>query len=369
MDNQKKYKKSKILNGVLGGALALTLAGGIALLGVVSNGFKNWDNIKPPAQEEPNTPEDNSSNGEASIEEGESAGIRLMAAKIPVEEYAAYGVSVQAESAYTVTATVYPADAANKKVDWSVAFANASSTWANGKKVTDYVTVTPSSDGALTAVVQNIAAFGEQIIVKTTSRDNTSAYATLNVEYLQRTTGYTFSIDGKTCTVSKQTTSMQAAGPTTGDIDYSKVFTAYPNSILSQTAATEITVNKSTVYTRANTDKAEYFTIKPTAKFKTAITDAGLSSSALKEYSGNASVTLSDWFDKSWGSALYTSNAQKNKLISAICNFEGLAYEIVVYTADGGSQLATFGIVFDTSVIVGQKGVESVKTDKTELVF
>lgn len=132
-NNNKQYKKSKVLNGVLGGLLALVVAGGVAFVGVLSNGFKNWDNIKPPAQEEPNSPEDNTTKGEASIENGESAGIRLMAMKIPVAEYKTYGVSVQAETAYTVTATVYPEDAANKKVDWSVAFANASSIWASGK--------------------------------------------------------------------------------------------------------------------------------------------------------------------------------------------------------------------------------------------
>ena len=351
-NNNKQYKKSRVLNGVLGGLLALVVAGGVAFVGVLSNGFKNWDNIKPPAQEEPNSPEDNTTKGEASIENGESAGIRLMAMKIPVADYKTYGVSVQAETAYTVTATVYPEDAANKKVDWSVAFANASSTWASGKKVTDYVTVTPSSDGALTAVVQNVAAFGEQIIVKTTSRDNTSAYATLNVEYLQRTTGYSFSVDGKVLS-------------TTG----TKTYTATPTFAATKNVTAGVTVNKSSVYTRANTDKTEYFTIKPTAAFKTAITNAGLNASDLAEYSGGSTKALSDWFDKTWGEDLYTSTAQKNKLISAIKGFSGNAYEIVIYTANGGEQLATFGITLDSSVIEGQKGVESITTDKTELVF
>ena len=73
--------------------------------------------------------------------------------------------------------------------------------------------------------------------------------------------------------------------------------------------------------------------------------------------------------DKDDSEDLYTSNAQKNKLISAIKGFSGNAYEIVIYTANGGEQLATFGITLDSSVIEGQKGVESITTDKTELVF
>lgn len=347
--NNTSYKKSKRLNGILGGALALVLAGGIAAVGVVSNGFKDWGHLKPPAQEEPNSPEDNTTKGEASIENGESAGIRLMAMKIPVAEYKTYGVSVQAETAYTVTATVYPADAANKKVDWSVAFANASSTWASGKKVTDYVTVTPSSDGALTAVVQNVAAFGEQIVVKTVSRDNAEAYATLNVEYLQRTTGYTLTLDDKT---------YSSTGTKTNSVT--------PDFSIGKGCKVNIVANKSTVYTRANTDKAEYITVKPTEAFKSALAKAG-SDFAPREYGLTSSGLSYGWFDSTFVQGL--TNAQKNKLIAAMQGFSGTAYEIVIYTANGGTQLATFGITLDSSVIVGQKGVESVKVDQTELVF
>ena len=349
MSNNKQYKKSRVLNGVLGGLLALVVAGGVAFVGVLSNGFKNWDNIKPPAQEEPNSPEDNTTKGEASIENGESAGIRLMAMKIPVAEYKTYGVSVQTETAYTVTATVYPEDAANKKIDWSVAFANASSTWASGKKVTDYVTVTPSSDGALTAVIQNVAAFGEQIVVKTVSRDNAEAYATLNVEYLQRTTGYTLTLDDKTYS-------------TTG----TKTNSVTPDFSIGKGCKVNIVANKSTVYTRANTDKAEYITVKPTEAFKSALVKAGLDF-VPREYGLTSSGLSYGWFDSTFVQGL--TNAQKNKLISAIKGFSGNAYEIAIYTANGGTQLATFGITLDSSVIVGQKGVESVTTDKTELVF
>lgn len=351
-NNQQKYKKSKVLNGILGGILALVIAGGVAAVGVFSNGFKDWNKFKKDdtKQEQPMPPSEDSGGSDITAEA--SNGIRLMSMKLAPMQYAAYGVAANAESAYTVTATVYPEDAANKLLDWTVSFKNASSTWASGKKVTDYVTVTPSSDGAMTAVVQNIAAFGEQVVVKVTSRDNTAAYATLNVEYLQRTTGYTLTLDGKTYA-------------TTG----TKANAAKPTFAASYSAAAKVTVNKSSVYTRANTDKAEYFTIKPTAAFKTAITNAGLSATALKEYSGNASATLSGWFDSTWGTALYANNTQRNKLISAIKGFSGNAYEIVIYTANGGEQLATFGITLDSSVIEGQKGVESVTTDKTELVF
>lgn len=84
--------------------------------------------------------------------------------------------------------TITPSDATNKKVDWSIAFKNGSSAWASGKTITDYVTVTPSADGALTAVVECKQAFGEQIAVKVTSRDNTYAQAEVTVDYVKRIT-------------------------------------------------------------------------------------------------------------------------------------------------------------------------------------
>ena len=97
--------------------------------------------------------------------------MQLTASKLSSAEYAENGVSAIAESAYTLTATITPSDAGNKAVDWTVAFKNGSSTWATGKTVTDYVTVTPTSEGSLTARVECKAAFGSQIVVTVTSRE------------------------------------------------------------------------------------------------------------------------------------------------------------------------------------------------------
>ena len=126
--------------------------------------------------------------GGAIIGEGESNGIALMSAEIPVEDFAANGISPMAETAYTLTATITPDNADDKAVDWSVAFVNPESEWATGKTVTDYVTLTPTSDGALTANVECLQAFGEQISVTVTSRDNESATANCTVDYAKRVT-------------------------------------------------------------------------------------------------------------------------------------------------------------------------------------
>lgn len=348
-------KVKKVVGGIACG-LALILVGGVC--GGLLQHHYNWGaEEKPPVEETPGgeeKPED-SGGGEVSTEAGVSHGIRLAAVKLASSQYEDYGVSPLAETAYTLTATITPADAANKKVDWTIAFKNASSTWATGKTVTDYATVTPSADGALTAVVENVAAFGEQIIVKATSRDNTEAYATCTVEYLQRTTGYTLTLDGKT---------YNTAGTTTN--------AATPTFATAKSTSATVTVNKSTVYTRSNTDHVGYISVKPTAAFKTAITNAGLDASKLKEYTSSAMmINFSNWFDSVWGSAIYSTNAEKNKLIEAISGYSGNAYEIQLYNYESGETtvLANFNLTLDASTILGQKGVESIVIDETEIVF
>lgn len=115
-------------------------------------------------------------------------GISLMSAKIAAADFEEYGISPMAESAQQLTATIEPADATNKKVNWSVAFINPSSTWASGKNVTDYVTVTPTSDGALTANVECKKGFSEQIKVIVTSRESPLIAAECTVDYVKRLT-------------------------------------------------------------------------------------------------------------------------------------------------------------------------------------
>lgn len=349
MANKKEGTGKKVFGGIALG-LVLILLGGVAG-GLLQHHYK-WGEDEPTV-EKPEDPTGDNSSGGTEIESGEEKGVKLSVRKLLTSEYEEYGVTALAESAYTLTATVLPADAANKAVDWTIAFKNASSEWASGKTVTEYATVTPSADGALTATVENIAAFGEQITVKATSRDNAEAYATCTVEYLQRTTGYTFNLDGKALSKNGAENLVQ--------LDFME----------SKSAAVQISVNKSTVYTRANTDKAEYFKIKPALAFGGVITASGAKTADLKEYSGGASATLPGFFDKTWGEALHkANNTIKNRLITNISTYTGAdVYTVEIYDAEGGKLLETYGLRFDTSKIVTQKGVESIEIDETEIVF
>lgn len=96
-------------------------------------------------------------------------------------------VDATSEGKTTLTATVTPAELAPYiKVDWAIAWQNAESEWATGKTVTDYVTITPTSDGALTAEVACKAAFGEKVVVNVSARNDVALSASCVCDYQVR---------------------------------------------------------------------------------------------------------------------------------------------------------------------------------------
>ena len=156
----------------------------------------------------------------------ESSGVmKLMATPL--------SATYSADDSYLLTATITPASAVNQEVDWTIAWQNSSSTFASGKTVTDYVTITPTSDGALTANLICKQAFGEKIVVTCTSRDNPDAKATCTLDYSQKIESVALKFGGITANL----------GGTT-QIKYE----VNPNGV-APGGATEVTVTKSSVYT------------------------------------------------------------------------------------------------------------------------
>lgn len=113
-----------------------------------------------------------------------SASLALSSYSIPQEEFSAYGVSAAAESAVTITATLTPADATNKNLNWSLAWMDSNAEFANGKVVTEYLNIA-SHDG-LSVNIECLKPFGEQIILTVVSEENTNATATCNFHYEKR---------------------------------------------------------------------------------------------------------------------------------------------------------------------------------------
>lgn len=130
--------------------------------------------------------EDKDGNGGAIVGESNNLGISLMSARLAAPDYASYGISPQADTAYTFTATVLPAEADNKDVTFSVAWKNANSDWAKNKNISDYLTIAQTSAGARTATLTCLQPFGEPAIVTVISDYSSSIKATATVDYLKK---------------------------------------------------------------------------------------------------------------------------------------------------------------------------------------
>lgn len=204
----------------------------------------------------------------------DSGEIRLASEKIAPASYATYGISPQADSAYTLTATITPANVSNKAVDWVVSWVNPSSTWANGKTATDYVTVNPSSDGALTATAVCKKAFGEQIKISVLSRENTTYNADCICDYSRKIIGFTFNSGADKMTFSN----------TSDSVTCTESF-AVPHSSGLVNNSCNFTFSDYTVTDYSNGNVVITTTINPA--FKSYLTAAGLTPKQdTKMYSG-----------------------------------------------------------------------------------
>lgn len=169
-----KHEKSDTIKWIIAFALIAVL-----IFGVIAAIFIGIDNKKDiPPQEEQTVVTDGDGNAMESGTVYAMPANMIFATTAAEQSNAAEGITLQA--------TITPDTADNKAVDWNVSFVNPSSSWASGKTVSDYVTVTPASDGALTATVNCLKAFGEQIKITVVSRANEYAKAECVLDYARR---------------------------------------------------------------------------------------------------------------------------------------------------------------------------------------
>lgn len=184
-------KKATTIYSIVSAAVVVVL---VIVIAVGSVGFTNWDvkawfkkggeTVMP---DNPiNIPNEEQKNGGMVVTEGGHSGMSVASAKIPRNAYSANGISPQADSAYLLTVIVNPDTATNKQMDWSVSWVDGNSGFASGKNVTDYVNISPTSNGALTANVICKQAFGSQINISVVSRDNPDAKAQCILDYSQK---------------------------------------------------------------------------------------------------------------------------------------------------------------------------------------
>ena len=280
--------------------------------------------------------------------------------------YNANGSMAVAEDAYTLTATVLPEDAADKTVTYTATWENANSTWAKNKSVTDYVNVTQTSAGSLTATATCMQAFGEPFIVTVISNDNPDAKATATLHYKQKVEYFMLSDDGST------EPSMEEA------YDYTEYSDGYGFDNLSVAITVDFSdetdrydgeyityyIGQTSVYTReAYTDT--YVSMSPTDSFQQVLNNLGCEQEIQVEQDG---IPWRDLPCSAWDFYVGATNQKKNEIITALINFEGVAYTVTLKDMVSGKS-ATFNISLDTSLLSNQKRVESVNLDNVEFEF
>ena len=167
-------------------AISVGLVAAIAFTGIAS--LSAWL-IKKNTQVNNSTNIENvlTGNGGMEIEDGQGSSIRMMSTTLKPKQYASYGVSEQAESAYTIEATIVPEYMDNfVALEWTAEFQNPDSEWAIGKSVSDYIKITPTGTLAHQATVECLQAFGEVIVIKAISKDDANIFGACTCNYINR---------------------------------------------------------------------------------------------------------------------------------------------------------------------------------------
>ena len=178
-----RHKTSDTVKWVL--TLIAFILVGVMFAGIICGWFDKSEDEQTPVTEE-----QTEEAGGAIISETTGSGVKLASTKIAVADYAEYGISAMAETAYSLTATITPSNATIQDVSWSCAFENPSSSWANGENVADYVSL--PNTYSLKNSFSVLQAFSEPVIITVKSVSNPSVSATCKVDYVKRVTNVAF---------------------------------------------------------------------------------------------------------------------------------------------------------------------------------
>ena len=170
------------------------MVGGYFMFGTIN--VKHWFKDKPAAVLPDNSGNNGDNIGGSDIEgvgnnmiinSGEEYGISLTSELIAPDDYDNYGISTQAETAYTFVGTAYDENGSSNGVpqdmEGSASWKNASSSWASGKNVEQYIKVTKTGDNQFQ--VSCLQEFGEPAILTIKSAHSTAS-ATKQFDYVKR---------------------------------------------------------------------------------------------------------------------------------------------------------------------------------------
>ena len=264
-------------------------------------------------------------------------------------------VTTQNEDGQTVqqiTATVTPSDALNAIVDWSIAWGETQGSWGSGSQgdISDYLTITPTSDGALTADVECLAPFGTQAIITANIRGHEEISDTCTVDYVQKfetaTANFTF-----THTDPEKNFTWNLNGETVQTVEFPSVDTF--SDLDGYTASHTVTAVYSDVYTISTIPTSISIEMGCVATYKSALAQAGvtgLESNLFETETTSDSLTLT--FQTPIKTLLgfngaTVSNSQFNAYRSFIVAHPQpyLAFRIKT-TDDAGEHAKAFNILF-----------------------
>lgn len=187
MRNLNQHVKSDKVKWIVTGVailLILAILGGLIAAVVTETNPKEW--FEQPGEEQTETPDVTDGDGN----EMESGKVYAMPSSMVF-------ATAAAESGVKIKATITPSNATNKNLEWSVVWVDAASSWANGKTVTDYISLTEESEDVVT--VNCIKPFGQQAKIVVVSENNPEAKAECTLDYKQRIEGISgFFADGYT---------------------------------------------------------------------------------------------------------------------------------------------------------------------------
>lgn len=190
-------------------------------------------------------------------------------------------VTTQNEDGHTVqqiTATVTPSDALNAIVDWSIAWGETQGSWGSGSQgdISDYLTITPTSDGALTAEVECLAPFGTQAIITANIRGHEEISDTCTVDYVQKYEDATASFSFTHTDISKNFSwNLSGSNASAKTVDFPPVESF--SELSNYTSSHTVTAVYSDVYTKAVVPSSIEIQFGGTPQYRNALTRAGLS--------------------------------------------------------------------------------------------
>lgn len=148
--------KGKWISRVCGALLVLALIVCTVLIGILTDGYTHWKGDVPSSEMLQSNDEDEFYGyGTAKVQ---AVSLSMNAAAV---------TAANGSVSKTLTAYVYPEDAKNKAVDWTIEWLNTEET----KDISDYLTLVPDSDGSATAQLTCLQAFDGEALVTVTSRE------------------------------------------------------------------------------------------------------------------------------------------------------------------------------------------------------